>query len=332
MCPQQYFMEYVLGWRGKGGIKADKGTIVHKALEVMALAKKAKQDGLSFYTDDILGEVSSSRYDLNEITERIYTYYSTAFSYHDWKPRDLKDCINWTWKAVKFNDGMFDPRKRDIVEAEPHFDFEIDEPWAKYEYNLSGEKIRGTLSMKGTIDLITKVDDGFYEIVDWKTGRRLDWATGEEKTFAKLTKDPQLRIYHYAASQLYPEAEQIMGTIYFINDGGPFSMCFTKKDMPETKAMIKKKFEEIKSTRIPRLKRSWKCSKICHQGMTTFEDTGIHPMLETRHGKVTPYGQVMSKCEQARYEIESKGMKKVVEEYTAPNHDVAKYKAPGSIE
>ena len=66
--------------------------------------------------------------------------------------------------------------------------------------------------------------------------------------------------------------------------------------------------------------------------MTTFEDTGIHPMLETRHGKVTPYGQVMSKCEQARYDIESKGMKKVVEEYTAPNHDVAKYKAPGSIE
>ena len=64
-------MEYVLGWRGKGGLKADKGTIVHKALEVMALAKKAKQDGLSLYTDDILGEVSYSRYDLNEITERI---------------------------------------------------------------------------------------------------------------------------------------------------------------------------------------------------------------------------------------------------------------------
>ena len=332
MCPQQYLMEYVLGWRGKGGIKADKGTIVHKALEIMAVAKKAKQDGLSSFVDDILGEVPSSGYDLNDITERIYTYYSTAFSYHNWQPKDLKDCINWTWKAVKFNDGMFDPRKRNVVEAEPHFDFEVDEPWAKYEYNLNDEKINGTLSMKGTIDLVTKVDDGFYEIVDWKTGRRLDWATGEEKTFAKLTKDPQLRIYHYAASQLYPEADQIMITIYFINDGGPFSICFTKKDMPETKKMIRKKFEEIKSTRIPRLKRSWKCSKICHQGMSTFEGTDVHPMLETRHGKVTPYGQVMTKCEQVRYEIEKKGMDRIVSEYTSPGHDVAKYKAPGSIE
>lgn len=332
MCPQQYLMEYVLGWRGRGGIKADKGTIVHKALEVMALAKKAKQDGLSFYTDDILGEVSSSGYDVNDITERIYTYYSTAFSYHNWQPKDLKDCINWTWKAVKFNDGMFDPRKRNVVEAEPHFDFEVDEPWAKYEYNLNDEKINGTLSMKGTIDLITKVDDGFYEIVDWKTGRRLDWATGEEKTFAKLTKDPQLRIYHYAASQLYPEADQIMITIYFINDGGPFSICFTKKDLPQTKEMIRKKFEQIKNTRIPRLRRSWKCSKICHQGMSTFDGTDVQPMLETRHGKVTPYGQVMTKCEQVRYEIEKKGIDRIVSEYTSPGHDVAKYKAPGSIE
>jgi len=325
-------MEYVLGWRGKGGIKADKGTIVHKALEILAVAKKAKQDGQKYIEDEIVKKLDVNYYDINNIVEQVYHYYSSAFSYHDWQPIDLKNCTDWTWKALKLNDGMFDPRKRFVVEAEPHFDFEIDEPWAKYEYDLSGEKIRGTLSMKGTMDLITKVDDGFYEIIDWKTGRRLDWATGEEKTFAKLTKDPQLRIYHYAASQLYPEAEQIMVTIYFINDGGPFSICFTKKDLPETKEMLRKKFEEIKNTRIPRLKRSWKCSKICHQGMSTFEGTDIHPMIETRHGKVIPYGQTMTKCEQIRYEMEKKGMDKVVEEYTAPNHDVAKYQAPGSIE
>ena len=332
MCPQQYMMEYVLGWRGKGGIKADKGTIVHKALEILAVVKKAKQDGQKYVEDEIVKKIDVNHYDINDVVEQVYHYYSSAFSYHDWQPKDLKNCTDWTWKALKLNDGMFDPRKRFVVEAEPHFDFEIDEPWAKYEYDLGGEKICGTLSMKGTMDLITKVGDGFYEIIDWKTGRRLDWATGEEKTFAKLTKDPQLRIYHYAASQLYPEAEQIMVTIYFINDGGPFSICFTKKDLPETKEMLRKKFEEIKNTRIPRLKRSWKCSKICHQGMSTFEGTDIHPMIETRHGKVIPYGQTMTKCEQIRYEMEKKGMDKVIEEYTAPNHDVAKYQAPGSIE
>ena len=86
---------------------------------------------------------------------------------------------------------MFDPRNRKIVDAEPHFDFVIDEPWADYNYTLNNENIHGKLAMKGTIDLITEVDDGVYEIIDWKTGRRLDWATGQEKTFAKLQKDPQ---------------------------------------------------------------------------------------------------------------------------------------------
>ena len=40
MCPMQYYMEYGLGWRGLSGKKADKGTIVHKILELAARAKK----------------------------------------------------------------------------------------------------------------------------------------------------------------------------------------------------------------------------------------------------------------------------------------------------
>ena len=37
MCEQQYFLEYVLGYRGPSGQKADKGTIVHKVLEILAV-------------------------------------------------------------------------------------------------------------------------------------------------------------------------------------------------------------------------------------------------------------------------------------------------------
>ena len=332
MCPQQYFCEYVLGWRGSSGIKADKGTIVHKALEVIALAQKAKQDNLKSFEDDVVGNFPSDGYDIDSLTEKVYKYYSDATPYHGWSDKDLRDCKKWTWKALEFNDGMFDPRNRKIVDAEPHFDFVIDEPWADYNYTLNNENIHGKLAMKGTIDLITEVDDGVYEIIDWKTGRRLDWATGQEKTFAKLQKDPQLRIYHYAASKLYPEAKQIIITIYFINDGGPFTICFPRSEIEKTKMMVKEKFDQIKSTRIPRLKRSWKCTKLCSQGKTTFENTSVHPMIETRHGQVTAYGEYMTKCEQIRYEIGRKGLQQVTEEYTAPGHNDAKYKAPGTIE
>lgn len=40
MCEQQFFIEYVLGWRGPSNQKADKGTIVHKVLEILAIIKK----------------------------------------------------------------------------------------------------------------------------------------------------------------------------------------------------------------------------------------------------------------------------------------------------
>ena len=51
MCPMQYYMEYTLGWRGNSGKKADKGTIVHKVLELAALCKKALQEGHKTFED-----------------------------------------------------------------------------------------------------------------------------------------------------------------------------------------------------------------------------------------------------------------------------------------
>ena len=58
--------------------------------------------------------------------------------------RTIKTAAGWSWKALQYNEGMFDPRNRDVVEAEPHFDFTIEEEWARYNYDLEGRgKIRG---------------------------------------------------------------------------------------------------------------------------------------------------------------------------------------------
>ena len=65
MCEQQYFIEYVLGWRGPSGQKADKGTIVHKVLEILAVIKKAQQDNLLTIEDDVIGPIDISNYDLD---------------------------------------------------------------------------------------------------------------------------------------------------------------------------------------------------------------------------------------------------------------------------
>lgn len=334
-CPMQYYLEYNLGWRGPSGKKADKGTICHKVLEITALTKKASQEGKKFIKDENLGKIATDNYDpeyLEEIIQKTYDMYTSHASHHKWTPRDLKDCSKWIWKALNENDGMFDPRNRNVVDAEPHFDFEIDREWSKYNYELEdGTKLTGTLALKGTMDLVADVGDGVYEIIDWKTGRRLDWATGQEKTQSKLFKDAQLRIYHYAAKQLYPHVDSFLVTVYFINDGGPFTVHFQDKDLIKTEEMIQKKFEFIKKTEKPRLVRSWKCSKLCHQGKTTFEDTDIVPLVEKRAGQVTPYGQIMTKCEQTKCLIEKNGIEWVTNNLRCPGHVIGEYKPPGEI-
>lgn len=332
MCEQQYFFEYVLGYRGPSNQKADKGTIVHKVLEILAIIKQSEQNGQQFCEDDILGQIDTKQYNLDTMTTDVYNYYSSKFHHHKWTEKDLKDCKLWVEKAITYNDGMFDPRNREILCPEQHFDIVIDKPWAKYKYNTSQGVLEGTLAIKGTIDLITKVADNTIEIVDWKTGRRLNWATGQEKTQEKLEDDPQLRIYHYAIQKLYPDIEHVMVTIFFINDGGAFSVHFDKSDLPKTESMLRDKFEVIKQTRKPRLNKSWMCSKLCHFGKSTFENSKVLPIIEYRDNQTCQKDTFMTKCEQVKHDIELKGIDAVVDEYTVPGYTVGKYKAPGSVE
>ena len=108
-----------------------------------------------------------------------------------------------------------------------------------------GTKATGQLAIKGTIDLVTQIDDGVIEVIDWKTGQRKNWATGEEKTYEKLLEDPQLLLYNYAISRLYPDYEQAIMSIFFIRDGGPFSMCFDKSDLKKRYNQIQTNFKRL---------------------------------------------------------------------------------------
>lgn len=330
MCEMQYFIEYVLGWRGPSGQKADKGTIVHKVLEILAVIKKGTQDSLEVIDDDVVGKLSTSKYNLDRIIEQVYRHYTTSSPHHKWTARDYKDCHAWVYKALDFNDGMFDPRNREILMPEQHFDFEIKKPWAKYSYDVGGEKISGNLALKGTIDLITLVNGNTIEVIDWKTGRRLDWATGQEKTQEKLESDPQLKIYHYAIRHLYPDIKNIIFSIYFINDGGPFSICFNDDELADTENMLRAKFDKIKSVKRPALSKSWMCKKLCHFGKTTFENTAIESEIEYRENQVCQQNTNMTKCEQIRHDLDLYGIDTTITMYKHPNHVFGAYKAPGT--
>jgi ATP-dependent helicase/DNAse subunit B len=281
MCEQKFFLGYTLGIKEPSNLKADKGNVVHKAMELMARKKKCLQDGTSSYDDDNFGIVKAGDITPEWATEKSFAYYSKLADHHIWTQKDLQDCHLWVDKTLKMNGGMFNPMRRNVVEPEQRFDFEVNKPWAKYDYALPDDKrLTGQLSLKGTMDLVVEDEPGLIEVIDYKTGRRLNWATGEEKTYKKLRYDPQLLLYHYATAQLYPHAEEIFITIIYINDGGPFTLCFDRSDFEITERLIRKKFERIRDTQRPVLTKSWKCRALCHFGRSQHPEDPSKTMCE----------------------------------------------------
>ena len=252
---------------------------------------------------------------VEEIFDRVFDYYVSR-STHKWTKANRKHCHNWTWMPLDYKGGMFDPRKIDILDVEQKFDIEIDREWAKYDYELpNGERLTGKLAIKGTIDLITG-DDDIVEIVDWKTGQRLDWNTGEVKTYAKLKKDPQLMLYYYAAKHLYPNAKQVILSIYYVRDGGPYTICFDDRHIDEMESLLEKRFKEIVACQTPKMlhpeQRGWKCEKLCPFFKNKFDESDRDNMCITAHRHV-----------------ELHGLDATTKTYMHKDHKVDHYEAPG---
>jgi hypothetical protein len=330
-CPHCYFCEYNLGIRSAPNKKADKGTIVHKVLEIIAKCSLALDNKENFIDDEIVGRFPSDGYDIDELSKRVYAYYVVQMTSHNWLQEDQIDCINWVNKALNWGGGKFDPRNMTIVAPEQRFDFEIKKKWAEYTQVINGEQIKGYLALKGTIDLVTQIDKSIYEIVDWKTGKAWDWNKNSEKTITTLRQDFQLRLYHYAASHIYPDIEQIILTINYINSGGPITLCFTKEDLIETELIIRRQYEEILHTSTPKRSTSWKCTKLCHMGKNTFEGTKNKALIEYREGKFAQIGEPMTICDQLALELQNKSVEEVTKQYICPGFSINKYFEPGGL-
>lgn len=271
ICPHQFYLTYVLGLRPPSGKSADRGTVVHKALEVMAHVSVCRRQGEPSYLDEAFGRVEVVRATPDWAIERAYHHYTSLSPHHEWLPADLRECRRLMRAALDFNGGQYDPRNLDVLALEQRFDFELEEDWARYDYTLEdGTRVVGQMGIKGTIDLIVRDrhDPAIIEIVDWKTGARKDWSKEgwAKKTYDEIRWDPQLCLYHYAATRLYPDIEDIFVTIFYIKDGGPYRLCFEPRDIEHTKEFLRGKFHEIRDTHVPVLKVGRKCTTFCFFG------------------------------------------------------------------
>lgn len=323
-CQMSYYLTYNLGYQQPTQKKANLGTIVHKTLEILARCKQRLQYGEKAgmrIEDSELGTIRFTKRSLNtnkfvvEILNKSYYYYTINDKNNQYdREADFDFCRQMVDACLNINDGQFDPRKMKIVAPEKDFNFPIEEPWAEFEYE--GQKTR--LAIKGTMDLITELSPDTLEYVDYKTGRRIDWATGQEKDFNKLQNDPQLLLYYYAITKLYPQYDSIVMTIFFLRDGGPFSLCFDKSDNDKFLDMLKNRFEEIRRNKQPQPINQWRsdfrCKKLCHYYKTPWP------------------GSDKSMCNYVEDHIKLYGIENAGKVLKVPGFELTKYKAPGSIE
>ena len=329
-CEMQYFMTYVLGYQSKSGKKADMGTMVHKVMEVLAGLKKYHQDSprarILRVDDDAIGKFKCPRTELNtdELVNKLIDLSIDSYaekSPHVFSKKDRQEIAKTAWCFLTHGDGQFDPRKRNIHFPEPHFDIPIEEDWAKFDYEVDGKVVQGQLAIKGTIDLVTLINEDTIEVVDWKTGRRMDWATGEVKDYNKLENDPQLLLYYYAISKLYPEFPNRIMSIFFYKDKdgnpdpSPFSICFSKEDESRFLEMLKNRVTEIRENVNPKpldpSRKHWKCTALCHFCKNDWPETNI------------------SMCEYIENHVNQHGMEKTIKDCTRKGFDIGFYEAPG---
>lgn len=244
---------------------------------------------------------------------KCYEYYKNN-SENEWKNIDLKNITNFIWIVLDYQNGAFDPRKKNIYSTESYFDLEITEDWANYAYDYRGRELEGNLRLKGTIDLTVQVDENTLEFIDYKSGQRLDWNTGEIKTYKKLHEDPQLLTYFYAGKNLYPN-KNIITSIFFIRDGGPYTICFDDSDMQKSIKLFKNTFEQTKRCKLPVLldpsQKNFKCKSICDYYKQKVGNTNM--------------------CLFIHNEIQKHGLDYVITKYSREGFFVDNYEAPGEV-
>jgi len=322
-CQMQAYLTYVLGlgpdeengWeRPEPGCKADQGSLVHKALELLACRKLADQNGEATFKDDETGaSFGPGHPTVEEAFKTSWDYYSRVLSHWDWNEGRKQDCWRWTQDALSLSSGLFDPRNRTVLWPEKRFDIVMDQPWARYEYDIPGwPKVQGQLCLKGTVDLVCAMDGDpeSVELVDWKTGQRKDWATGKMKEYSSLSHDFQLRLYHYALCKLLPAVKNVFITIVFVRDGGAFSIPFSRSDLPETERMIRDRFFAMKQCELPKLESDdprgeFKCRKLCFAGRNSFP------------------GETRTVCKQVADELLEIGMARVTAKFGDPKRAVS---------
>ncbi|MBI2639600.1 MAG: PD-(D/E)XK nuclease family protein [Candidatus Sungbacteria bacterium] len=207
-CPQKYKFQEIDRIRAPKSKEAIFGTLVHDALKFM------------FSRDPLyptLGQVAA--------------YFRENF---DAKSMNWQDAEREAYRESAL--GMLKnfyaknaPWNFSVVDLESKFEVLIEDPISSETHTLAGK-----------IDRIDKLEDGTFEIIDYKTAKKLP---SQEKVDA----DFQLSLYHLGLQKKWPQLEpsHIKLSLYFLKHGEKLSTARTQEEIELTRQGVLDAIREI---------------------------------------------------------------------------------------
>ena len=299
-CQHQCVLTYAVGLSSPAGAAASMGSTVHKMMELRARGSIAQKSGKDSFEYEDWGTLSVAwSMDFDQTINKCHENQLEIDNHVDPK-KIIKSKILTSAKKAITDYPQYDPINLNILAIEQFFDMEIKEDWAKYSKEINGTLYEGYMKIRGTIDCLISHNDDIIEVFDFKNGSRKDFATDQIKDLEYLKTDKQLLFYLFALNKLYPGKTFIM-TLYFINDGGIFSVVGDEEMLKKSEDMIKAKYLELTTMEIPTLRNpkrnDFKCIHCC------------------KYSKPDSYTRGLSVCEFMHNKFKKDGLDVTIEKY-----------------
>ena len=219
-CPQKYEFQNINRIRVPKNREAIFGTLIHSTLKFMFTSNP-----LFPTLDEVIAHFRKN-WPLREVFE--------AESKHD--PRKL--ALSGEGEKAYFEEGVKMLKK--FYEKNAPWNFIILDLESRFEVMIADEKTGETHILAGIIDRIDKLADGKYEIIDYKTGKRMPSQDA-------LNSDLQLSLYSLGLQKRWPHIKpgDITLSLYFLKHGEKLSTQPSVETTAKTKEHILKTIAEI---------------------------------------------------------------------------------------
>lgn len=219
-CPQKYKFQEIDRIRAPKGREAIFGSLIHDTLKFTF-----KRDPLFPTLDEVV-----------------------AYFREHWPSREVfeaeskNDPLKRSWSEAEekayFEEGV--RMLKNFYERNAPWNFTIVDLEPRFEVALTDEKTGETHILAGIIDRIDKTADGKYEIIDYKTSKRMPSQDA-------LNQDLQLSLYSLGLQKRWPHlaAEDIKLSLYFLKHGEKLSTKATAQTTEKTKEHVLKTIADI---------------------------------------------------------------------------------------